>query len=492
MTETHGTDRRLPDRDVALVNDLLSGGAESNCVEFKRNNDDPEMIGKLISALSNSARIEDLPLAYIVWGIDDESRTVVGTTVDFRTKRVGNQEFEFWLSGMLRPSVGFAFRAVNHSSGKVVLCEISSATSAPVEFKGTAYVRIGSATPKLSDHTDRYQKLIHNLRPFVWEKGVAKAYVDADQVLKFLDYPKYFSLTEQPLPEGKSGILEKLAADHLIAKDVGGAWNITNLGAMLFANDITQFDVSLARKAVRFIAYDGRNRASTVTHRHDGKKGYASGFEGLVGYINGLLPINEHIGAALREKRPLFPEIAIRELVANALIHQDMTISGAGPQIELFQDRIEITNPGKSLVPQERMIDFPPRSRNEMLGSLMRRMGFCEEQGSGLDKVVASIELYQLPALKIQSEESTQTILYGPRSFAEMNRSERVRASYQHAVLKWLSGEKMKNSSLCERFGIDKRNAAQVTQVINAALEEGLIKVADPEHPRGGYYPRWA
>ena len=72
-----------------------------------------------------------------------------------------------------------------------------------------------------------------------------------------------------------------------------------------------------------------------------------------------------------------------------------------------------------------------------------------------------------------------------------MSRSERVRACYQHAVLKWLHGEKMRNVTLCERFGIDKRNAAQVSQVLNAALSEKLIKVADPEHPKSGYWPWW-
>ena len=127
-----------------------------------------------------------------------------------------------------------------------------------------------------------------------------------------------------------------------------------------------------------------------------------------------------------------------------------------------------------------------------MLGSLMRRMGICEEQGSGLDKVIGSLEVYQLPPLKIHSADSTQVILYGPRTFAEMTRSERVQACYQHAVLKWLSGEKMKNSTLCERFGIERHNAAQVTQVLNAALAEKLIKIADPEHPRAGYVPIWA
>ncbi|MFC3172913.1 ATP-binding protein [Novosphingobium bradum] len=482
----------LAERDVALVDELRGGHDENQWVEFKRSFDDEGMIGKLCSAMANGARADGKDVAYVIWGVEDGTKEVVGTTFNPDTKKVGGQAFQMRLAQLLKPSPAFSFRTVGHPDGRIVLLEIPAATVAPVEYEGTAYVRIGSATPKLSDYPDRYQKLITNLRPYVWEKGVAKGYVDADEVLRLLDFPKYFSLIGQPLPDGKAAILERLAAEQLIAKDVGGAWNITNLGAILFANDLGQFDASLARKGVRFVAYGGRGKADMVTHRHDGVKGYASGFEGLIGYINGLLPANEHIGEALRQKQPLFPELAIRELVANALIHQDMTISGAGPQVELFADRIEITNPGRSLLPADRMIDLPPRSRNEMLASLMRRMGICEEQGSGLDKVVMSIEVYQLPPLRLQtSEGSTQAILFGPRTFAEMSRSERVQACYQHAVLKWLRGEKMRNVTLCERFGIDKRNAAQVSQVLNAALKENRIKVADPEHPKSGYWPWW-
>jgi len=74
----------------------------------------------------------------------------------------------------------------------------------------------------------------------------------------------------------------------------------------------------------------------------------------------------------------------------------------------------------------------------------------------------------------------------------KMTASERVRACYQHAVIKYLEGEKMKNATLCKRFGIDKKNAAQATTVINKALRSGMIKVADPEHPRADYEPIWA
>ena len=179
--------------------------------------------------------------------------------------------------------------------------------------------------------------------------------------------------------------------------------------------------------------------------------------------------------------------------MANALIHQDMTVSGAGPQIELFTDRIEITNPGCSLVKPDRMIDLPPRSRNEALADLMRRMGMCEEQGSGLDKVIASVEVFQLPAPLFRAgDNSMQVVLYGPRTFSDMTPDERIRACYFHAVLKFLSGEKMKNATLCARLGIDPKNAAQASAVITKTLAAGLIRAADPDHPRAGYVPHWA
>lgn len=480
------------ERDIALIDELCCSREETSCVEFKHNNDNHEMIGKLCSALSNAAKVEDKKAGYVLWGIQDSNHRVVGTTFSPDRKTVGNQVFKFWLAKKLKPDMAISFRSVNHPSGKVVILEIPAASSLPVEFDGIAYIRIGSATPKLSDHPDYYQKLLNNIKPYSWETGVAKSFVTEDDILKLLDYPSYFKLTEQPLPDNKAGIIERLEADKLISKDVGGRLNISNLGAILFASDLSMFDSSIARKAIRFIAYDGNNRASVVTHRYDGKKGYAIGLGEIVTYINALLPTNEHIGEVFREEQPLFPDIAIRELIANALIHQDMTITGSGPQIELFQDRIEITNPGYSLVRIERMIDLPPRSRNEAIASLMRRMKLCEEQGSGLDKVIVSVELFQLPAPKFKAEDnSMQVVLYGPRSFAKMTIEERIRACYQHATIQYLSGKKMKNSTICKRFGIESKNAAQATKVINATLKSGKIKVADPEHPRAGYIPWW-
>ncbi|MDZ4094538.1 MAG: ATP-binding protein [Paracoccaceae bacterium] len=480
-------------RTLAIIDDLRKLPAEAPWAEFKENNADAPLIGKLISALSNSARMSDEHFAYVVWGVRDGTHQAVGTTFEPGTQKENNQPLDLWLAQRLQPAIDFRFETIDYHGTRLVLLTIPAASTAPVEFDRTAFVRIGSATPRLSDHPERLKALWAKLQPYAWETGVAVQFLTGDEVLLKLDYASYFDLTAQPLPDNRVGIFEKLVADRLIQPDAGGHWNITNLGAVLFAKRLSDFSPSIARKAVRFVAYDGMNRANTVTHRTDGQRGYAAGFKGLVEYIDGLLPRNEHIGKAFREEQPLYPSIAIRELVANALIHQDMTIMGAGPLIELFSDRMEITNPGKPLVSPDRFLDLPPRSRNEALASLMRRMRLCEEQGTGIDKVIFHVELHQLPPPDFRTEgDAVRTVLFAPRRFAEMTPDERIRACYQHAALRFVSGERMKNSTLCERFGIDPKNASQASVIIGQCQKAGLIRPADPTHPRSGYVPFWA
>jgi ATP-dependent DNA helicase RecG len=480
-------------RNQALIDDLLALPSENGWVEFKHNNADPTMIGQRISALSNSARMCDQHFGYILWGVRDEDHEVVGTSFEPSATKVGNQPLEFYLAERLQPSIPFRFIDVDRDDFRLVLLEIPAATTAPIAYDRHARIRIGSATPLLADHPERQKALWIKLQPYVWEQGAASQFVDGDAVLSSLDYASYFELTDQPLPDNRVGIFDRLQADHLIERDVGSNWNITNLGAILFAKRLDSFDQRIARKAVRFVAYDGVNHAATVAYRQDGQRGYASGFSGLIEYISGILPKNEHIGAAFRSETPLFPAIALRELIANALIHQDMTITGAGPLIELFKDRIEITNPGIPLIKPERFIDSPPRSRNEALAALMRRMKLCEEQGTGIDKVITAVEMFQLPPPDFRVEDSaTRVCLFAPRRFAEMSAEERVRACYQHAVLRYVSGDRMRNSSLRERFGVESQNAAQVSGVIKQALAQGIIRAADPEHPKAGYVPSWA
>lgn len=253
-------------RNIALIDELRSG-SESHVVEFKHNNDNPELIGKLCSALSNAARIAKKDVAYLLWGVEDDTKAVIGTTFDPSTKKVGNQVFQMWLSKMLNPSIAFSFNTVSHPDGTVILLEIPAASPMPVEFKNTAYVRIDSATPPLTENPHLFQKLVENIKPYAWELGIAKAFITSDDVLSLLDHTAYFHLTKQPLPDNRALILEKLEAERLITRDVGKRWNITNLGAILFAYNLEKFESSLSRKAIRFTQYEGNNRAATVVRR---------------------------------------------------------------------------------------------------------------------------------------------------------------------------------------------------------------------------------
>ena len=267
---------------------------------------------------------------------------------------------------------------------------------------------------------------------------------------------------------------------------------ITKLGALLFAKNLKSFE-SVKRKSVRVIVYKGKNKVETEREQ-TGAKGYALGFTGLVDWINSQLPANEEIGKALREDTRMYPEIAIRELVANALIHQDLTEKGF-PMVEIFIDRIEISNAGKPLVAPERFIDAYS-SRNEKLADLMRRMGFCEEKGSGLVKVILNNELFQLPPINVIIAESrTIVTMYAYKTLNNLDKKEKIRACYQHACLKYVSNEKMTNQSLRNRFKIEDQNAAIASRIIRDALLEGSIKEDDPENRSkryASYIPNWA
>ena len=208
--------------------------------------------------------------------------------------------------------------------------------------------------------------------------------------------------------------------------------------------------------------------------------------------INSQLPANEEIGMALRKDARMYPEIAIRELAANMIIHQDFSEQGF-PMIEIYSDRITLSNPGQPLISIERFID-EYQSRNDSLADIMRRMGICEEKGSGMDKTIFYIELYQLPPVRLQLQETrTETTVFSYRKFADLDKTERVMACYQHACLRYVSNEKMNNQSLRGRLGIEDKNYPMASRIIKDTLEAKLIKEEHSEgNSRHNYIPYWA
>jgi ATP-dependent DNA helicase RecG len=475
-----------------LIQELLFQAKESEWLEFKLNNSDPYQVGEYISALANSAGYHNKNHAYLLFGIAD-SGVISGTDYKPSNEKIKGQELENWLATQLNPRIDFNVYEFKYYEKDLVLFKIDATLNTPVEFRGEAFIRIGTYKKKLKEHPERERKIWTRVSNYTFEKGIAERNLGEDEVLKIIDYPSYFELTQQGLPSNKEAIIEKLLQEKIIS-DVGHDFSITNLGAILFAKNIDYFD-SLSRKAVRVIIYKGNDKTKTIKEQI-GKRGYASGFTGLVSYINDHLPSNEEIGKALREELKMYPPLAIRELVVNAVIHQDFSITGTSPMIEIFDNRIEISNPGKPIIPTLRFIDHNPESRNEMLARFMRRMNICEERGSGIDKVVAQCELFQLPAPEfIEGDNYTKVILYAPKSLRQMDKNDKIRACYQHCVLKFLSGDFMTNQTLRERFDIDDSNYPVISRMISEAKEAKMIKDFDAENkaPRySKYVPFWA
>lgn len=478
---------------VSLVNELLKLPDETEWLEFKENKADPQEIGEYLSALANSAALNGKIHAYLIWGIENKTRTIVGTSFSPITSKVGNEEIENWLLRLLSPRIQFHFYNVPIGGHHLVLLEIGRAFRHPVQFQGHEFIRVGSYKKRLKDFPEKERDLWHIFDQTPFEALVVAEDVTTDKLISLLDYPAYFDLLHQPLPENRETILQTLSADGLIIQSKTGKWNITNLGAILFAKRLSEFR-SLKRKAMRVIVYKNNSRVETIREQ-EGVKGYANGFEGLIGFINNLIPANEIIHQALRKTLPMYPELAVRELVANALIHQDFFVTGSGPMVEIFENRMEITNPGTPLVQTERFLDSPPRSRNEALASLLRRIGICEERGSGIDKVVFQTEFFQLPAPSFEeSGENTKATLFAHRSLTKMDKSDRIRACYLHACLRYVNRDNMTNTSLRQRFGIDQKNSAMASRLIKEAVQAKVIKPYDETASRKlmRYLPFWA
>ena len=476
-----------------LIKELCKQPNESGWVEFKHNNCSPEMIGENISALANSAVLADRSYAYMIWGVDDTTHQIIGTTIRLKSEKKGNQELENWLRYMLSKNANFEFQEVEIDGKHVELIVIAKAEGLPVTFEKIDYIRSGSYTKKLIEFPSLQTQLWDKLRHNQFEDTYTMTGLTDKKVLRLLNYEAYFSLLHIPLPDETEQIIHYLKQEEFLVQQDNGLYAITNLGAILLAKNLSDFS-RLARKAIRVVQYNKNNR-EIILKEEMFNEGYATSLEKAIKYVNTLLPSKENPNEIQLRTISTFPFPAIRESIANSLIHQDFYITGAGPVVELFENRVEVTNPGIPLVDVMRIIDNPPKSRNEKLASMMRRMRMCEELGRGWDRMVISCEAMYLPAPRINVyQESTRVSLFSYIDFVNIQTDDRIWSTYLHSCIKYIEGEAMSNTSLRERFGLKMSSSGMVSRLIKEVQGKNLIKPVDPETaPRYmRYIPIWA
>lgn len=453
---------------------------EHEHLEFKEAKEhfDPRRLRMYCVALANEGG------GHLLLGVtDSRPRRVVGTRSFDNPAKLARELFD---------SLGFRvdIHEVAHPDGRVLVLQVPSRPRGTAfHFEGAYLMRAGESLMPMSE--DRLRTIFAEGKQ-EWIQLDARQPESAEQTLELLDHTPFFRLQGLPCPTSASGIVEQLIAHGLVRRAPDG-FVVLRLGALVLARDLSQFPET-ARRAPRILVYKGDSKLETKLDR-TWSSGYAVDFGRLVEFVDAQLPQREVLDRGMRKSIRMIDADSLRELIANALIHQDFEARGSQVMIEVYADRLEISNPGSPLVPADRFIDGY-RSRNEPLADILRRLRICEERGSGIDRVVLAAEREALPAPEFHAGcDRTVVRIMDARPFASMSRMERTRATYQHACLCWVRNRPMTNLTLRERFDLPAARSLDATRTIRATLAAGLIKV---DHREGRsrklakYLPSWA
>jgi predicted HTH transcriptional regulator len=416
---------------------------------------------------------------FLVFGVNDDATlfSVIKEQSDEIVKKLGNIALN-----NLSQSIQILHNTVEYDGNALLFIYIPEQTEKPVYLRGKtiydSYHRSAGQTVRMSKEAVKF--MISASHGISFESQIAMPGLSVGEILNLLDYRQFYECLDKNVPKSTDSIISMLTEYDFVLESEN-ALNITNLGAILLANDIRKFP-HLKGKTVRVLRYTGINNL-TLDKEQTFVNGYAAGFEDMVNYIMKNLPQQEIIKGALRENKTEYPRRTIREFLANSLVHQDFSVKGSQVMVEIFTDRVVMTNPGSPLNDVNRFIDLPPHSRNEDMAQSLLLLNICERRGSGVDRAIEALEEALLPPPKFtKGEFFTRVFIYGAQKLSAMSKQDKIRACYQHCCLLHESNREMTNQSVRERFEIGNKNFSIASRIIADTLDTGLIKVADVEN----------
>ena len=362
----------------------------------------------------------------------------------------------------------------------------------PVSFQHKELIRVSSSLKPLSDFPERQKALWGITSSYSFEESVISFHMTAAEILERFYVTKFLEALNIENRTAANSI-DNLMSRNLIRDNLQGGYEVTALLAMCCAKNLDDFP-QLRNRGPRVIAYSGKDKLASADDDTSGNRGYIVGFEPLLAHVLSRIPGEEQLHHGRRVRVYGVPRDAVREFLANAIVHQDFTQPGR-PLIEIYTDRIRFINPGVPLIEIERFIDAPPTARNQNLVQLMRHAGYCEDRGSGVDRAVKEIENAALPPpLFARTDSSTIITAFMQKHFADMTSEERVRACFQHAQLLHERNQTMTNGSLRARFALRETQISQISRVIADAIAAGKIKpLSEDQAPKyAKYLPAYA
>ncbi len=355
-------------KDKAL--ELCSYGDEQEWFEFKENWFQPEALGEYISALSNAAAFRHKEMAYFIWGINDKTHEIVGTT--FNPYCEFNKEpYQNYLARNLSPSINFSFEEIEIEGKRLVVLLIPPAEEIPTAFREKRYIRIGSSKRNIKDYPKREVELFKILT------GLVETIETIPAKYQDLSFKKLFGYY------GSKGILLKKETfeKNLLLRTKAGEYNMM---AQLLSDD--------SHIPLRASIFEGETKATQLfSVREFGYDCLLYSLDNLLRYgdVLNIIQADEENRLVERKEVPLFDNRAFREAIINAVLH-NFWVSGNEPMISVFSNRIEVLSRGTLPPSQTKEGFFLGESVpvNEKLSEIFLQLHISEKSGRGVPKIV--------------------------------------------------------------------------------------------------------
>ena len=375
----------IPQADlIALIDRLRIEPYEQEWFEFKQNNFEPQLIGEYLSALANAACLAGKPRGYLIFGIDDITHNITGTTFDpYKTKGKGNQDLHIWLRRGLQPNVGFEITEVHHPEGRIILFSIIAAWDHPVQFYGEAYIRVGSSKTELAKYPE-LERAIWTFRTD-WSAQVCETAtiddLEPDAIIRAREeYIKNNPKKKEDIPGWDDIIFLNKAG-----LTIHGA--ITNTALLLLgrAESASLFSPAVAR--ITWILKDDKNQELDYYHADPP---FLLQVDEILNKIRNLTIRVMPSGTLFPEPLVQYDTWVIREALHNCIAHQDYNLRGRIQVIETPENLI-LTNLGRFLpgdVQTVIMQDAPLEIyRSPFLAKAMVNLNMIDTQGGGIKKM---------------------------------------------------------------------------------------------------------
>ncbi len=396
-----------------VLQQLVKLPAETEWVEFKESNFEPQAIGEYISALSNSACIHRKKKAYLVFGVENETHTIVGTKFKPKKKKVGNEELENWLITQLIPRIDFTIHEFDMDGKPIVLFDIDAAGNAPVRFRAEAFIRVGSYKKRLSAHPEKERKIWTHQPGFDWSAQVCEDATINDLEPRAIQKAREEYKHKYPHLAGDVDNWDDAVFLNKAKVTIDG--QITRTALILLGKDEADHYISPASPRITWILKDETNIEKDYTHFG---LPFILSIEKIFNKIRNLnyryLPDGTLFPIELTQYDPW----VIREALHNCIAHQDYELKGRINVVEKPEELI-FTNLGYFIPGSVEAVlekDAPSEVyRNLFLANTMVHLNMIDTIGSGIKKMFLAQRkrFFPLPSYDLSEKERTVVRISG-------------------------------------------------------------------------------